>query len=214
MKAFLLSIFISTSLCNLSQAKKVNEVNYDEIKIGNQTWMSSNLNVDKFSNGDPIPQAKSVKEWIDACWNKKPVWCYFKNSKKYGEKYGKIYNLYAVRDPRFLAPEGWKIPYQEQWVELINSLGGYEMAGKKLKSKSGWDGQGTDNIGFNGIAGGFRLYNGNFTCEEICTYWWSLTGVNGKTLLFHAYGLSTKDNSVQARQFSDHYGLYVRCVKK
>ena len=28
------------------------------IKIGKQTWMSGNLNVDRFRNGDPIPEAK------------------------------------------------------------------------------------------------------------------------------------------------------------
>jgi len=33
-----------------------------EIKIGSQIWMSANLNVDRFRNGDLIPEVKTDKE--------------------------------------------------------------------------------------------------------------------------------------------------------
>ena len=35
----------------------------EEIKIGNQIWMTENLNVEKFCNGDSIPQAETDDEW-------------------------------------------------------------------------------------------------------------------------------------------------------
>lgn len=41
------------------------------IKIGNQYWMSENLNSDHFLNGDKIPEAKTAEEWVSAAKNKK-----------------------------------------------------------------------------------------------------------------------------------------------
>ncbi len=81
--------------------------------------MATNLNTDKFANGDPIPEAKSEKAWIDACEKKQAAWCYFENKSKNGEIYGQLYNWYAVNDPRDLAPKGWRIPTAED-VEKLN----------------------------------------------------------------------------------------------
>ena len=55
---------------------------YKTVKIGNQTWMAENLNVSTFRNGDPIPQAKTNKEWELAGKNKQPAWCYYDNDPK------------------------------------------------------------------------------------------------------------------------------------
>jgi uncharacterized protein (TIGR02145 family) len=84
--------------------------NNKEIKIGNQIWMSENLNVDRFRNGDPIPFAPSDTEWQAADFNRTPAWCYVDNDAKNGERFGKLYNWYAVNDPRGLAPVGYHIP--------------------------------------------------------------------------------------------------------
>lgn len=64
----------------------------NEVTIGNQVWMAENLNVDKFRNGDPIPEAKSNEEWEAAGVNKQPAWCYYDNDSANGAKYGKLYN--------------------------------------------------------------------------------------------------------------------------
>lgn len=37
--------------------------NVTTVKIGTQTWMTVNLNVDKFRNGDPILHAATDSEW-------------------------------------------------------------------------------------------------------------------------------------------------------
>ena len=34
--------------------------------IGNQEWTTRNLDVGSFRNGDPIPEAKTGEEWIQA----------------------------------------------------------------------------------------------------------------------------------------------------
>ena len=109
------------------------------IKIGTQTWATKNLNVAKFRNGDVISQAKTDEEWEAAGDNKQPAWCYYENNTANGTKYGKLYNWYAVVDYRGLAPAGWHVPTDEEWTILSTFLGGEDVAGKKMKSTSGWN---------------------------------------------------------------------------
>ena len=117
----------------------------EEIKIGDQVWSKKNLNTDRFNNGDIIPHAKTEEQWKKAALNKQPAWCYFKNDVANGTKLGKLYNWYAVNDPRGIAPDGWRIPTDSDWKQLVNYLGGsYEMGwgysdpANKMKSTTGW----------------------------------------------------------------------------
>lgn len=106
------------------------------VTIGSQVWMTKNLDVSTFRNGDPIPQAKTEEEWKKAGGNRQPAWCYYDNDPANGAKYGKLYNWYAVIDPRGLAPAGYHIPSDAEWTKLKDYLG--SDAGTKMKSKSGW----------------------------------------------------------------------------
>jgi hypothetical protein len=54
-------------------------IQYNSVKIGNQVWMTENLNVDRFRNGDPIYEAKTAEEWKRAADNEQPVWCFYDN---------------------------------------------------------------------------------------------------------------------------------------
>lgn len=87
------------------------------VKIGTQTWMAENLNVDHFRNGDIIPQATTIEEWTRGG----PAWCYYMNNSANGTKIGKLYNAAALNDPRGLAPEGWHIPSAEEFNTLTNT---------------------------------------------------------------------------------------------
>ena len=106
-----------------------------EIKIGTQTWTSKNLDVATYRNGDAIPQVQDFNEWKNLTTG---AWCYLFNDPTNGTKYGKLYNWYAVTDPRGLAPEGYHIPTDEEWTILTDYLGGESAAGKKMKSTTGW----------------------------------------------------------------------------
>jgi uncharacterized protein (TIGR02145 family) len=113
------------------------------IKIGNQIWMTTNLNVSKFSNGDPIPQAITNKDWVEACEKKKPVWCYYNNNAANSNKLGKLYNFYAINDGRGLAPKGWHIPTQNEWQNLLDTLlqihnNDDDLVSKSMKTNIGW----------------------------------------------------------------------------
>ena len=154
-----------------------NEVaSYKEVTIGKQVWMGENLNVDKFSNGDPISEAKTAEEWAKASENKQPVWCYYDNDPANGAKYGKLYNWYAVNDSRGLGPKGWHIPSEKEWTQLINYLGGESGAGWKMKNITGWDAPDKNNSnssGFSGLPGGARGISGAFFRIGFNGEWWS-----------------------------------------
>ncbi|MBM3161056.1 MAG: fibrobacter succinogenes major paralogous domain-containing protein [Bacteroidetes bacterium] len=180
------------------------------VTIGKQVWMTKNLDVATFRNGDPIPEAKTYEEWEIAGENKQPAWCYYKNDPANGAKYGKLYNWYAVNDSRGLAPTGWHIPSDAEWTELTDFLGGEDVAGTKMKSKSGWeeDGNGTNESGFSGLPGGNRYDDDSFNDIGYNGFWWSSTeGVAwSRTLGFD-------DGSVSRFGSGRQSGFSVRCLR-
>jgi uncharacterized protein (TIGR02145 family) len=91
---------------------------FQSVNILGQTWMKSNLDVVMFRNGDYIQQAKTDEAWKGAAKRKEPAWCYYNNDKTNGSKHGKLYNWYAVNDPRGLAPAGWHIPAKSEFEKL------------------------------------------------------------------------------------------------
>ncbi len=146
-----------------------------EVTIGKQVWMTENLNVDKFRNGDLIPEAKTNEEWEKAGKEGKPAWCYYDKDEKTGYIYGKLYNWYAVNDSRGLAPIGYHIPSDTEWTILSDYLGGEAAAGTKMKSTNGWGnlGNGTNSSGFSGLPCGYRYQYGDVFGFGSFGYWWS-----------------------------------------
>jgi uncharacterized protein (TIGR02145 family) len=130
----LMMIILTTSSCGDKTPPKIvkEPITPDVVVIGTQTWTAINLNVATFRNGDPIPEAKSPKEWKAASDNKQAAWCYYENNAANGTKFGKLYNWYAVVDARGLAKAGWHIPTDEEWTVLFDFLGGNDVAGKKM----------------------------------------------------------------------------------
>lgn len=111
-----------------------NSIYAQTIKIGSHEWMTENLNVERFRNGDLIPEAKTRKEWENASIWEKPAWCHLENDPG-GKKYGKLYNWYAVTDPRGLAPYGYHIPTRAEWQRLDDFIGGNSSL---IKNTQGW----------------------------------------------------------------------------
>jgi len=186
---------------------------YKSVVIGTQTWMAVNLDVTTFKNGDPIPEAKTKEEWENAGINKQPAWCYYDNDPANGAKYGKLYNWYAVNDPRGIVPEGWHVVKKEEMNKLIFSIGGQTLGGKKLKSKNGWlgSGNGIDSYGFSGNPGGYASSLGIFINKNEFGYWWlSNATSNDESELFF---LDYRNDEIKIISWEKSFGLSVRCLK-
>ena len=194
---------------SFGQVIDINGNVYESVRIGEQEIMTSNLNVSSFRNGDPINQAKSNEEWLQADKNEEPAWCYSNNN----EEKGKLYNGYAIVDSRGLAPEGWHIPKMKEWKELWEASGGKKVAGEKMKNDTGWleNGNGNNESGFTGLPDGLRGYDGTFWSEGKTGYWWSSSKANEHTLSqFILYNHTSKIDRSASLFVS---GMSVRCFK-
>ena len=182
--------------------------NLNTIKIGNQIWATKNLDVVTYRNGDVIPQVQDASTWANL---KTGAWCYYNNLTANGSSYGKLYNWYAVNDPRGLAPKGHHIPSDAEWIILIDNLG--DEAGIKMKSSSGWknNGNGTNTSGFAGLPGGSRDYNGNFYYIGANGYWWSSSESNSD-YAWYRY-LNSSNGFVYRDEYDEQYGFSVRCLR-
>ena len=92
-----------------------------EIEIDNKFWGIENLDIVKFQNGDDIFEAQTLEEWAKAGEDKIAAWCNPEHLPEGELKYGKLYNYYAVEDPRGLAPDGWAIPSKDDLEDLQKS---------------------------------------------------------------------------------------------
>jgi uncharacterized protein (TIGR02145 family) len=190
---------------------------YRTVVFGEQTWMSTNLNVSVFRNGDSIPQAKTNEEWIKAGKEKKPAWCYYMNDPLNGTKYGKLYNWYAVNDSRGLAPEGWHIPNDKEWANLTVQMGG--VSGKKMKSTKGWKdyvsdgikktGNGTNESGFNVLPCGTRDKTFGYI-NELSGFWCiNDNNIYSAWYVYFFFKLDYHGSNYGPKED----GLSVRCIK-
>ena len=65
------------------------------VTICAQAWMTKNLDVTTYRNGDAIPQVTDPTAWANLTSG---AWCYYNNDPANGPIYGKLYNWYAVND--------------------------------------------------------------------------------------------------------------------
>ena len=184
-----------------------------QVGIGTQQWMSKNLDVAFYRNGDPIPQVTDPTAWAALTTG---AWCYYNNDSTQGNKYGKLYNWYAVNDTRGLAPQGWHIPSDAEWTTLATSLGGASVAGGKMKEAGtlNWispNTEGNNNSGFAGLPGGYRFSNGTFISVGVYGSWWSATETN-TTAAWNRY-LNYYDGGIDRATNGKKLGFSVRCLR-
>jgi len=208
-----LTIFLLFGITSYAQKATVsNKEIFKSVKVGDQTWMLENLNAGNFRNGDPIPEAKTNEEWINAGKEGKPAWCYYENKIENGAIYGKLYNWYAINDPRGIAPKGWHVPTDAEWSMVTLFLGGEDAAGTKMKSPSGWthDGNGTNESGFTGFPAGGRDRFGKFDYVGHVTYWWCATEYDKEFAWYRV--IDEVPWYVYRTNFYKQNGYSVRCI--
>ena len=206
----------------------------ETVTIGNQVWMKKNLDVSTYRNGDIIPEVKNLADWRNM---KIGAWCYYNFDTKNGKIYGKLYNWFAVLDPRGLAPEGYHIPFYEDFSKLTDFLGGKALAGGKLKQKgiTLWKSPNnycsTDEFGFAAIPGGqlkvdtegrvLSQSKTEITWEDISYFF---TGIGESAMFWSISKYLSKYSEYYFELFHDtpkiygsmsniHEGLSVRCLK-
>ncbi|MCU0371780.1 MAG: fibrobacter succinogenes major paralogous domain-containing protein [Ignavibacteria bacterium] len=203
-------IFAFGSGAAFSQVTDVDGKTYQTVTIGKQVWMSENLNVERYRNGDPIPQVQDKEEWNKLTTG---AWCWYDNDEGNGSSYGKLYNWYAVSDSRGLAPEGWHIPTDEEWTILTDKLGGALTCGTQMKASSGWDENfsGDNKSGFSALPCGYRTHDGYFSNKGRNALFWTATEFNSERVWFRNIIGSIPD--VYRPNYDKNFGLSVRCVK-
>jgi uncharacterized protein (TIGR02145 family) len=183
------------------------------IVIGTQQWMSKNLEAAFYRNGDPIPQVANVTAWAALTTG---AWCYYNNDSTLGNKYGKLYNWYAVNDPRGLAPQGWHIPSDAEWTTLSTTLGGDAVSGGKMKEAGtlNWTSPntgGNNNSGFTGLPGGYRSSNGSFASSLNTGWWWTATESAPPQVSYRF--LDNLGSLLSSSTSNKQFGFSVRCIR-
>ena len=189
------------------------------IQFGSQNWMAENLSVSTFRNGDLIPQAQSDEAWQEAGFNKQAAWCYYNLSidslNIEVKKYGKLYNSYALNDPRGLAPEGWRLPTEGDWGTLENQLFLSEMSLIDAFSSEGWTkgNAGTTTTGLNFQPAGWRDVGCGGLGEEMC-FWAYQSPIGESTPYVSLYFDENHAGTLVNQSTNWIMGFNVRCIRE
>jgi len=186
---------------------------YHTLALGGQVWMTENLKVAHFSNGDSISEVQENSEWGKSVGC---ATCWYQNNKAGGRKYGRLYNWNAVADSRGLCPKGWHVPSMPDMESLVASLGGGTDAGKKLLNviKQKADSSSSAKSFSNPFAHpvGFRFNTGQFSPEETSScQWWSSTP--GDSATAKSLQLGDTESGVFFSGSDKRSGLSVRCLR-
>ena len=176
---------------------------YRTIVISNHVWTAQNMNYKIESD-----ENDEINSW---CYDNEPENC---------KKFGRLYTWEAAKK---VCPEGWHLPTEDEWQELIaehscdivrkdGNPPVYRCAGTTLKAIDSWGNglENTNEYGFSIVAAGI-VNSETFMNKGITGYLWASTSQYESlaTLVIFEYNedytrfVLTKPNS----------GLSVRCVK-
>lgn len=164
---------------------------YKTVRIEEQIWMAENLNY------------KKRNSW---CFNNKVA-----NCKKYGR-------LYDWKTAMKACPNGWHIPSAAEWDNLVDYLGGSNVAGSKMKETgtTHWNSPNTDatnESGFTALPSGFRSTVGYFNDLGNNNGWWSATEYSSSTTAVWTWILYNDENIIDRKANNKEYGFSVRCLR-
>ena len=162
---------------------------YKTVNIDGRWWMQENLRVTHYRNGDPIEKVDDLYVWVN---RNTGAYCAYDLEEANADSFGYLYNFHAVRDDRHIAPEGWHVATDLEWKELEMHLGMSQAdadgndwrgtdEGEKLKSETGWsgDGNGTNASRFTALPAGMRNGSGVFSNLGSTAWFWTGTPVMG-----------------------------------
>lgn len=206
---------------------------YQTIRIGNQIWMAENLKVTHYADGTKIPLVTDEGIWANLEDNNlDDAYCYYNNNTN-GESdiYGALYTWAAAMNKsntsatnpsgiQGVCPTGWHLPSSLEWSELMDELGGVEVAGGKLKETGislWWDPNigATNESGFSARPGGLRDAWGiySFYNQGGVGFWWSATETTFSDSLAVSQPLASNQPFADIGEIRKSYGISVRCLK-
>ena len=186
---------------------------YYTVTIGSQVWMAENLKTTKHNDGTAIPLVTDPTQWGNLTT---PGYCWNNNDETtYKNTYGALYNWYTVNTGK-LCPAGWHVPTDAEWTQLIDYLGGENIAGGKLKETgtTHWlspNTGATNETGFTALPGGWRNEDGTFHSIENYGQW----GRSTEYLTMWAWfrGMYSGFSNVDRHTLPRRDAFSVRCVK-
>lgn len=184
---------------------------YHTVKIGNQVWTVENLKTVHYRNGDPIPNVTDYSLWLDLTAG---AYCEYGNNGANVDAYGRLYNWYVVNDSRKIAPEGWRVPTQQDWQTLIDFLGNDNPGGElKETGTSHWvspNTGATDEWGFKALPGGKRTN----TFDQMGEYFYAWTSQETSTTQAVYARIYKGAGSVVLPNFVKENGYSIRLIKE
>ena len=195
---------------------------YKTVKIGDQWWMCENLRVKQFQDGSAITNIGNIDQ--DSVWANatEPAYSVINDT-----LYGCLYNSFAVKDARKLAPTGWHIPSDEEWKTMEKTIGMSQSQSNQLawrgtneaelllnKNLEGWQTGtvpfGMDTYDFSILPAGCRLFSGEMTSGFTAFFWTATSTANGHA--YYRYFDYQKKNIFRQTTYPQ-YGMSIRCVK-
>jgi uncharacterized protein (TIGR02145 family) len=201
---------------NKHNVKDIDGNVYHTANIGKQTWMVENLKVTHYRNGDAIPNVTNDKEWGNTISGK---YCNYGNEGT-DSIFGRLYNWDAVSDKRNIAPKGWHVATNADWIELIDYYGGQWEAAAELQKLIIVDGniffskrrkKEPNKNAFSALNAGMRNEDGSFEGFNNNGHWWTSSEYN-IDLAYHI-NIYLDGNAISRGYFNKFAGCSVRCVK-
>ena len=145
---------------------------YHTVMIGSQVWTVENLKTTSYNDGTPITYAPTSAAWLNLTDG---GYCWYNNVAN--TSHGALYNWHAVNSGK-LAPPGWHVPTNNDWIALTDYLGGLYVAGGKMKAAGimRWQAPNTsasNSSGFSALPNGYRALDGLFVDQNYFGSWWS-----------------------------------------
>lgn len=184
---------------------------YQTIRAGLYCWMKQNLNVGTQIDGEEDQTDNGLIEKY--CYDDLEANC---------DVYGGLYQWEELMNytppPLFegICPEGWLVPMDEAWNELVSYIGTASTAGGKMKEPgtAHWsppNAYATNESGFSGLGGGYGGVGGNYVSLGYFTYFWSATDNINDMVWFRS--LSHTSAALTRNQVQKEDAMYVRCWK-
>lgn len=198
---------------------------YKTIQFGDQIWMAEDLRTTRLNDSTKIKNIHFYDYYFggfntdsaSALWKNNQELAYSKyivEARYLGEVDYTVclYNFKAITSTK-LCPEGWHVPTQNDWDRLVNQLGGYVLAGGKLKSPEPWGYPNYGQISYDGFSAkptGYIDSAGNFSEYQTACWWSATSSPNNEALVLKVLEYS---KSIKLDFFSKNSGISVRCIK-